>query len=79
MVARRYEFTFECSTRYLASEHNLLTTRFFTIFRRFPTIFRSFPKIFKMLSGGHTNVSENFPIFSEKFEDCRGRSEDDST
>ena len=47
---------------------NLLKTRFLTIFRRFPTIFRRFPKILKMLSEGHTNVSEHFPKFSE---DCR--------
>ena len=46
---------------------NLLITRFLTIFRRFPTIFRRFPKILKMLSGGQTNVSEHFPMFSENF------------
>ena len=36
---------------------NLLITRFLRFFRRFP-------KIFKMVSSGHTNVSEHFPNFS---------------
>ena len=39
----------------------------------FPKISDHFVKIFKMLSGGHTTVSQKFPKI---FENCQGRSED---
>ena len=58
MVARRYEiYLREYSTRYLTKPTNN------EVFDDFPKISNHFPKIFKMLSGGHTNLSEHFPNF----------------
>ena len=64
------EYLFECSTRFLMSEHNfvsyidILIITFLTIFRSFPTLFedsRRFPEICPKATQTFWNISRKFP------------------